>query len=136
MVLFAVVRRVESLTPPPLAFVIGGTGENPSLTGPFFSAGQSYSSKGLCSSKKKPVFPSFHRQPLDPSLPRAQEAGQWSRGPKLIPPTSLPLRKTCFFPLVHLPSVSSSPSREKGCVTGSLSPASKYHHFIGCTLFP
>ena len=75
--------RVESLAPPltPLAFVIGGTGENLSLIGQFFSVGRDYSIEGLCftpthgAPRRSLCFPHFRVQPLDLSLPTGPRGG-------------------------------------------------------------
>ena len=90
-------RRAEFLTPPPLAFVIGGTGESLSLTGLFFSAGRSYSIK--VSAPTRSLFPAFQRpafRSVSPHRPR-----RWGSGagvPSSFPPPTpnLLLRKICF----------------------------------------
>ena len=63
------------MIPPPLAFVIAGTGENLSLTGPFFSAERSYSIKVSAPPRRSLCFPHFRDEPLDLSLPAGPGGG-------------------------------------------------------------
>ena len=84
------------MIPPPLAFVIGGTSENLSLTGPFFSAERSYSIKVSAPPRRSLCFPHFTDKPVDLSLPAGPGGGVVEQGSLAHFPPKFAIKKDMF----------------------------------------